>query len=69
MAGMKAITKRLASGLRKRECRQHCRRLTHICPHSDHCLGLIDREQSGCHYGSLSLSSFIFVLFFLRGSF
>lgn len=72
MAEMKAITKHLASGLRKRECRQHCRRLTHICPHSDRSLGLIDREQSGCHYVSLtrlSLSLFYSFCSFSAGTF
>lgn len=66
MSEMKAIMKRLASGLRKQESRQHCRRLTHVCPHSDRSLGLIDREQSGCHYGlslpvSLSLCGNLWV--------
>lgn len=64
MAEMKAIIKRLASGLRKPECRQHCRRLTHICPHSDRSLGLIDWEQSGCHYGSFSPSISLFYSLF-----
>lgn len=67
MSEMKAIMKRLASGLRKQECRQHCRRLTHVCPHSDRSLGLIDREQSGCHYGlSLPVSLSFLPSFSLR---
>lgn len=67
MSEMKAIMKRLASGLRKQECRQHCRRLMHVCPHSDRSLGLIDREQSGCHYGlSLPVSLSFLPFFSLR---
>lgn len=63
-AEMKAIMKRLASGLRKWECRQQCRRLTHICPHSDRSLVLIDWEQSSFHNGSLSPVSLSLYSFF-----